>query len=123
MKEFPTLACFSVDDIERARTFYSDTLGLGSNVHQYDDAILVDTAGNTQFYAYEKADHKPAEHTVLVFSVSDIEGVVSDLSQKGLKFQQLEGTNEKGIAENGSSKSAWFRDPAGNWIALHEQSQ
>jgi len=120
MKEYPTVACFSVDDIERARKFYSETLDLGSNVHTYDDALLVDTAGNTQFYVYEKADHKPAEHTVLVFSVPDIEGVVSELSQKGVAFQQLEGTNEKGIAGNGSSKSAWFKDPAGNWIALHQ---
>ena len=123
MKEYPTLACFSVDNIETAKRFYSDTLGLGSNVHQYNDALLVDTAGNTQFYAYEKSDHKPAEHTVLVFSVPNIEGVVSDLSQKGVKFQQLEGTNEKGIAEDGPSKSAWFKDPAGNWIALHEGNQ
>lgn len=123
MKEYPTLACFSVDNIETAKRFYSDTLGLGSNVHQYNDAILVDTAGNTQFYAYEKADHKPAEHTVLIFSVPDIESVVSDLSQKGVKLQQLEGTNEKGIAEDGPSKSAWFKDPAGNWIALHQGSE
>ena len=122
MKEFASLACFSVDDIEAAKKFYSDTLGLGSNVHVHKDSILVDTAGNTQFYAYEKSDHKPAEHTVLVFSVPNIEGVVSDLSQKGVLFQKLEGTNEKGIAEDGSSKSAWFRDPAGNWIALHEGS-
>lgn len=123
MKEFPTLACFSVDDIETASTFYKDTLGLGSNVQRFNDAILVDTAGNTQFYAYQKADHKPAEHTVLVFSVSNIEGVVSDLRQRGVEFQQMNGTNEIGIAEQGPSRSAWLRDPAGNWIALHEERQ
>lgn len=122
MKDYESLACFSVDDIEAAKKFYSDILGLGSNVHAHKDSILVDTAGNTKFYAYEKPDHKPAEHTVLVFSVPNIEGVVSDLSQKGVEFQKLEGTNEKGIAEDGPSKSAWFRDPAGNWIALHEGS-
>ena len=122
MKEYSTLACFSVDDIEMARKFYSDTLGLGSNVHEYNDTLLVDTAGNTRFYAYQKADHKPAEHTVLIFSVPKIEEVVSELNHKGVKFEHIEGTNEKGIAEDGPSKSAWFKDPAGNWIALHEGS-
>ena len=67
-----------------------------------------------------KEDHKPADHTVLVFSVNHIEEVVADLSKKGVVFQHLMGTNENGISEQGPTKSAWFKDPAGNWMAIHE---
>ena len=59
---------------------------------------------------------------MLVFSVTNIENVVDDLSQKDVVFHQVDGTNEKGIAVQGPTKSAWFRDPAGNWMAIHDGS-
>jgi catechol 2,3-dioxygenase-like lactoylglutathione lyase family enzyme len=122
MKDYMTFASFSIDDIEVAKKFYSEKLGLGADVHEHHDALMVNTGGNTRFLAYVKEDHKPADHTVLVFSVDQIEDVVSDLSQKGVVFHQVEGANEKGIAEEGPTKSAWFKDPAGNWMAIHEGS-
>jgi extradiol dioxygenase family protein len=122
MKDYMTFASFSIDDLEVAKKFYSEKLGLGSEVHEHHDALMVNTAGNTRFLAYVKEDHKPAEHTVLVFSVDHIEEVVDDLSQKGVVFQQVMGANERGIAEEGPTKSAWFKDPAGNWMAIHEGS-
>ena len=122
MKDYMTFASFSIDDKEVAKKFYSEKLGLSADIHEHHDALMVNTAGNTRFLAYVKEDHKPADHTVLVFSVSNIEGVVADLSQKGVVFHQVEGTNEKGIAQDGPTKSAWFKDPAGNWMAIHEGS-
>jgi len=122
MKDFQTFATFSVDDLEVAKEFYSDKLGLSSNVHEQHGVLMVNTGGNTRFIAYVKEDHKPAEHTVLTFSVDHIEDAVDELSKKGVVFQQVMGTNKKGIAGEGPSKSAWFKDPAGNWIALHEGS-
>ncbi len=122
MKNFMTFASFSIDDIEVAKKFYSEKLGLGAEVHEHHDALMVDTGGNKRFLAYVKEDHKPADHTVLVFSVNHIEDVVADLSQKGVVFHQVEGTNENRIAEQGPTKSAWFKDPAGNWMAIHEGS-
>ena len=115
------MASFSIDDLDAAREFYSDKLGLGAEVHQHHDALTINTAGNTRFLAYLKEDHKPAEHTVLVFNVTNIEDVVTNLSQKGVEFLQVEGANEKGIAERGPTKSAWFKDQAGNWMAVHEE--
>ena len=122
MKDFLTFASFSIDDIEVAKKFYSEKLGLGADVHEHHDALMVNTAGDTRFLAYVKEDHKPADHTVLVFSVDGIEDVVSDLRGKGVVFHQVEGTNEMGIAEQGPTKSAWFKDPAGNCMAIHEGS-
>ena len=122
MKDSMTFASFSIDDKEVAKNFYSEKLGLSADIHEHHDALMVNTAGNTRFLAYVKEDNKPEDHTVLVFSVTNIENVVDDLSQKGVVFHQVEGTNEQGIAEQGPTKSAWFRDPAGNWMALHEGS-
>jgi extradiol dioxygenase family protein len=122
MKDSMTFASFSINDKEVAKKFYSEKLGLSADIHEHHDALMVNTAGNTRFLAYVKEDHKPADHTVLVFSVNNIENVVADLSQKGVVFHQVEGTNEKGIAEEGPTKSAWFKDPAGNWMAIHEGS-
>ena len=120
MKDFRTFATFSVDDLEVAQKFYSETLGLHPEVHEQYDVMMVNTGGNTRFLAYVKEDHRPAEHTVLGFNVDHIEEVVDELSEKGVVFQQVMGANEKGIAGQGPSKSAWFKDPAGNWIGLHE---
>ena len=122
MKDYMTFASFSIDNLEVAKKFYSEKLGLSAEVHEHHDALLVNTAGNTRFLAYVKEDHKPAEHTVLVFSVDHIEDVVADLNQKGVSFYRVEGANEMGISEKGPTKSAWFRDPAGNWMAIHEGS-
>jgi catechol-2,3-dioxygenase len=122
MKDFMTFASFSIDDKEVAKNFYSEKLGLSADIHEHHDALMVNTAGNTRFLAYVKVDHNPADHTVLVFSVTNIEDVVADLSLKGVVFHQVEGSNEKGIAEEGPTKSAWFKDPAGNWMAIHEGS-
>ena len=122
MKDFMTMASFSIDDVDVAKKFYSEKLGLSVDSHDHHDALMVNTGGNTRFVAYVKEDHKPAEHTVLIFSVNHIENVVSDLSQKGIVFAQVEGTNDQGIAEEGPTKTAWFKDPAGNWMAIHEGS-
>ena len=65
-----------------AKKFYSEKLSLSAEVHEHHDALLVNTAGNTKFLAYVKEDHKPADHTVLVFSVDHIEDVVAGLKSE-----------------------------------------
>ena len=78
------------------------------------------TGGDTCFNVYRKPDHKHAEHTVMNFEVDQIEPVMSELEQKGINFEKLDGTNDKGIAVRGDMKAAWFKDPAGNWLCLTE---
>lgn len=59
--------------------------------------------------------------TFTSFSVGDLSCVVNQLKGNGVSMEKLEHTNEEGIAEMGSGKAAWTRDPAGNWIGFFEQ--
>jgi catechol 2,3-dioxygenase-like lactoylglutathione lyase family enzyme len=119
----PFYAGIAVDDVNRAKQFYGDTLGV-FDVAEIDRYLLSLRAANG--YAvllYEKPGHVSAEHTVLNFPVDDIEATVDALHSAGVSFEQYdEGpikTDAKGIATPGP-KQAWFRDPAGNILSVIE---
>ena len=121
MKDFKSFTSFSIDNLEKAKVFYSEKLGLNVDVLEEHDVLMTNTGGDTRFLAYVKEDHTPAEYTVLNFDVNNIESVVDTLTERGVTFEQYEGTNEKGIAERGPSKAAWLKDPAGNWIGIFQE--
>ncbi len=115
---------FSVNDIEQARKFYSDTLGL--DVSRSEEGLELNVA-DSKFYVYPKSDHKPATFTVLNFAVDDVPRAVDELSGRGVRFEvynegQLK-TDSKGIhhGDEGGPTIAWFRDPAGNYLSVLEK--
>lgn len=110
----------SVDDLGAATEFYSEKVGLEVLTDMSPNAIMLDGGGGTRCMIYPKDDHQPATHTVLNLDVEDIESVVDDLSAKGVKFNQDEGTDDKGISTIGPAKAAWFNDPAGNFVSVTE---
>lgn len=115
---------FSVNDLEKARAFYQEQLGLeteGRNEHMF----TLKLAGGTPILVYAKPNHVPATFTILNFQVSNVEEVVDKLSAKGIKFLQYTGpiaTDAKGIHRaNGEGPTvAWFADPAGNILSVVE---
>lgn len=115
---------FSVDDIEKAKEFYSNVLGL--SVSNLDMGVLaLHIKGGNDIIIYPKPNHTPATFTILNFPVADIEKAVDELSDKGVKFEQYKGdlkTDEKGIFRNGGPLIAWFKDPAGNILSVLEES-
>lgn len=120
MKEHRTFASFSVNDMTLAREFYTGTLGLNDISMEFEGVLMLDTGGDTRFMVYQKENHVPAGFTVLNFDVNDLDSVVDRLAGKGVTFEALEGTNEKGIADQGTVRAAWTRDPAGNWIGFFQ---
>ena len=123
LKNSPFFAGIAIDDVDSAKKFYGETLGV-FEVTQLDEHLLTLRAGNG--YAvllYAKPGHVPAEHTVLNFPVDDIEATVDRMHAAGVKFEHYDegplATNEKGIAHPGP-KQAWFRDPAGNILSVLE---
>lgn len=113
---------FSVDNLKMAKQFYEKTLGL--EVSESQEGLEVH-APDTSVFVYPKPNHKPATFTVLNFLVDDIESAVDDLKKKGISFEQYEGaikTDKKGIHHNGGPAIAWFKDPAGNILAVIEES-
>jgi catechol 2,3-dioxygenase-like lactoylglutathione lyase family enzyme len=118
-KAFPS---FSVSDLEKAKQFYSDTLGL--QVSEQPEGLKL-RANGTEIFVYPKSNHTPATFTVLNFQVEDIEKSSEDLAKRGVRFEHYEGeikTDEKGIHRGqGGPKIAWFKDPAGNILSILEE--
>ena len=115
---------FSVDDIDAARTFYGDTLGLDvtTNAMGFLD-IRLPQGGS--ILVYSKPDHTPAGFTILNFPVDDVEAAVDDLNSRGVVTKIYTdpdfGTDEKGIAHGAPGRGpdiAWFTDPAGNVLSV-----
>ena len=115
---------FSVDDIDAARTFYGETLGLevSTNPMGFLD-IRLPQGGSILVYA--KPDHTPASFTILNFPVDDVEAAVDDLNARGVVTKIYTdpdfGTDAKGIAHGAPGRGpdiAWFTDPAGNVLAV-----
>lgn len=112
---------FSVNDLQKAKAFYQEVLGLEVADNPMG-LIELKPDNETKILVYPKADHTPATFTVLNFPVVNIDQSVDELIQKGVTFEQYEGpiqTDEKGISRgNGGPSIAWFKDPAGNIFSL-----
>jgi catechol 2,3-dioxygenase-like lactoylglutathione lyase family enzyme len=116
---------FSVDDVARAKQFYGDTLGL--EVAESNGALEIQL-GDTKAMAYPKENHTPATFTILNFPVDDVEEAVSELTERGVRFEIYRDgdlkTDARGIhTENGemNMRIAWFKDPAGNFLSVIEE--
>jgi predicted enzyme related to lactoylglutathione lyase len=124
LKHSNAFSSFSVNDIQKAKNFYSEVLGL--EVKDGAMGLLeLHTQGNNPVMIYPKPNHEPATFTVLNFPVDDIEKTVDALIAKGIVFEQYGGeikTNEKGISVSPvGPKIAWFKDPAGNIFSVLEK--
>jgi catechol 2,3-dioxygenase-like lactoylglutathione lyase family enzyme len=113
---------FSVDDIPAAREFYGTTLGL--EVTDVEDMVDVALGTGAHVLIYPKPNHEPATYTVLNFPVDDVDAAVDDLASRGVAFERYDEpdlkTDEKGIFRGEGPTIAWFRDPAGNILAVLE---
>ncbi|MGH7238854.1 MAG: VOC family protein [Candidatus Saccharimonadales bacterium] len=116
---------FSVDDIQKAKEFYSQTLGLDIAEEKFGFGLRF--SGGSAVFVYSKGkDHTPASFTILNFPVGNIDTTVDELEAKGVEFVQYNDPNwpqdEKGIARglsvNQGPDIAWFKDPDGNVLAV-----
>jgi predicted enzyme related to lactoylglutathione lyase len=115
---------FAVDDIEAAKKFYGETLGLGFKVMSEEFGVAsIETAGSRSTLVYAKPDFVPATYTILNFEVDDVDAAVDELASKGVEFERYEGfdQDEKGIARGQGPSIAWFKDPAGNILSVLQQ--
>jgi len=115
---------FAVDDIEAAKEFYGETLGLGVTVLSEEFGVTsIQLAGGRDTVVYAKPDFVPATYTILNFEVDDVDRAVDELGAKGVEFERYEGfeQDERGIARGPGPAIAWFKDPAGNILAVMQQ--
>ena len=113
---------FAVDDIEAAKKFYGEVLGI--EVTEENGLPSTSTsAGDRDTLVYPKPDHTPATYTILNFPVADIDAAVDELTARGVTFERYDGfdQDDKGIARGGDGPPiAWFTDPAGNILSVLE---
>jgi len=122
LKDKPAFSGFSTNDIEAAKRFYGETLGV--DVSEDHGMLNLKLAGGQRVLIYPKDNHEPATFTVLNFEVSDIDTAVDDLAAKGVAFEHYEGAGQdaKGIARQYAPPIAWFKDPAGNILSVIQES-
>ena len=120
-KDTKAFSGFAVDDLEAAKRFYGDTLGIET---ESDPGLLTLKLGGgaRPTLIYHKPDFEPATYTILNFPVDDIDAAVDALLERGVAMEIYDGfeQDERGIARNDGPAIAWFRDPAGNILAVLE---
>lgn len=113
-------------DASRAQEFYERRLGLpcqGTNDATGETAFRL--AGGSQLVLRLLPDATPAPNTALSFEVTDISAEIDDLESRGVAFEdydQPDFTTVGHIFDDGTMKAAWFLDPDGNILCLHQPS-
>ena len=121
LNQFPVHPTISVTDLEQAKNFYGDTLGLKSKGEMAKGHIQYEAGEGTVLLVFQRKDPPRAENTVASFWVDDVESVVKELRERGVKFEELDSPELKtvnGVATMGEAKAAWFKDPEGNILAI-----
>ena len=110
-----------VRDLARAREFY-ERLGLTVTA-EVSTGIFMAAGSGTIYPLIHRPDATPPSHTVAAFQVEDLPAVVAGLQARGIRFEEYDSpglTTVDCIADMGSYRAAWLRDPDGNFIGLHE---
>ena len=121
-KAAKSFCSFSVSDLQKAKQFYGQTLGL--DVTETPEGLDLST-GNNSVFLYPKPNHTPASFTVLNFPVDDIEEAIEELDSMGVKLEHYNlpdmKTDSRGIFRGPGHQIAWFKDPDGNILSVIEE--
>ena len=122
LKDKMVAAILPARDIERAKDFYHNKLGLDIE-SEMDAGVKLAAGQGTSLFIYPKEDMESAAQTVAGFNVENIEEEVGELKSKGVNFEEYDMPGLKtveGVADLDGVKSAWFRDSEGNIIAINQ---
>jgi catechol 2,3-dioxygenase-like lactoylglutathione lyase family enzyme len=121
----PIMPVLPVTDLERARRFYSERLGLRpSGERSAHDAVVLEAGHGTKLELLKRDRPTKAEHTALTFEVDDIDHEVAELEGRGVRFEDydLPGLKtERHIAKMDGERAAWFKDTEGNILCIHQR--
>jgi predicted enzyme related to lactoylglutathione lyase len=124
LKDTKAFSGFSVNDLAAAKQFYGQTLGIP--VEEIPEGLTLRIVGSNGVFIYPKKDHTPATYTILNFPVDNIDGAVEALKNKGVTFEQYPNMTDnqgiaRGLTQGFGPDIAWFKDPAGNILAVLQQ--
>jgi catechol 2,3-dioxygenase-like lactoylglutathione lyase family enzyme len=127
LSDAPVVAMLAEDDLEQARRFWRETVGLEEIYYDERYAEAGYRAGGTVFAIYEHEGGSAADHTQLAFQVQDVRSMKQKLEQQGIMFQEYDLPNVKtvnGVADmGGAGEGSWFLDPGGNIIGIFTVSE
>ncbi|PZG01885.1 VOC family protein [Micromonospora deserti] len=121
LTDAPAQAAIPASDIERAKRFYRDTLGLTIS-RESGDAVHFESGG-TQFFIYPTSNAGQAPHTLAAWIVADLDAEMADLQGRGVTFEEYDLPGLKtvnGVAELATLRGAWFKDSEGNILAVSQ---
>ena len=115
-----------VVDLERARRFYGETLGLKpldlAGPELASEMAFFEAGEGGRVALYRREDPTRADHTVASFRVKDVASTITALNERGMVFEQYDlpgmKTDERGIAMVGPFKGAWLKDTEGNIVSV-----
>ena len=113
-------AAIPASDLDRARGFYSEKLGL-TPAREGPDGLMYECADRSRFLLFQSRGKASGDHTQMGWEVADVEAEVADLKSRGVVFEEYDLPGIKtvdGIATVGDSKGAWFKDSEGNLLSL-----
>lgn len=111
-----------VKDMLRARDFYENKLGLQPGGFKPDGKFVYSVSGSV-LALFPKPDGTKADHTAISFQVSDIAASIKALERAGVAFEDYDLPGLKTVDHVcvlGAEKAAWFKDPEGNYLCIHE---
>jgi catechol 2,3-dioxygenase-like lactoylglutathione lyase family enzyme len=122
--KYPAVATIPVTDLEQAKRFYGEKLGLEICERNSDRGELLYEAGRgSHILVYQRPTPPKSDATAVGFLVDDLESTMNDLKEQGIRFEEYDLPNVKthhGVAKTNGEKTAWFKDPDGNIIAVTE---
>jgi catechol 2,3-dioxygenase-like lactoylglutathione lyase family enzyme len=122
LSDRPVSASMAISDLDRARDFYENKLGLTGGFEDADGGYTYPCAGSSELHIYVSPEGAGTSGATQAFwTVEDVDATVAELSGRGVTFEQYGdpfNTDEKGIARFGNDAVAWFKDPDGNILAV-----
>lgn len=121
--DYPVYATIPSTDIEKVRSFYSDTLGLKLVMEMPDGEGLLYESGGSMMYIYRTRVGVGSGSTLASWDVKGLDAVIDDLRSRGVRLEEydLPGLKtENGIADLGGYRGAWFKDPEANVLSVFE---
>ena len=122
LSDHPIRATLPASDLERAKTFYREQLGL-TPTHEGPEGLSYDSGPQSRFFVYPSQGPASGQHTQMGWQVSDIAGEVAELRARGVTFLEYDTPYIKtvdGVATMSGVKAAWFKDSEGNVLGLVE---
>ena len=111
-------------DLEASQRFYQDTVGLTLSPETIKNHLIFDCGNGTSLLIYGRGNPNAADHTQVRFWSTDIAADVAELAERGVVFEEYDTETFKTIdhvvTSPGIGRSAWFKDPDGNTIAVFQ---